>query len=104
MRKLRTLDEVEEEYFRENPDEVDDYLSIIFDEYAIDQDIGALLASLRVLARVNGITATAEAAGMTRKGLQKALSETGNPKFESMNAILQAMGYRLAPQRIGMLK
>lgn len=79
MRKLRTLDEMEVEYFRENPDEVDEYLSVIFDEYAKDQDIGALLASLRVLARVKGITATAEAAGMTRKGLQKALSQSGSP-------------------------
>lgn len=99
MRNLRTLDEVEEEYFRENPDEMDDYLAVIFDEYAKDQDIGALLASLRVITRVKGITTTAEAAGMTRKGLQKALSESGNPKFESMNAILQAMGYCFTPQK-----
>ncbi len=100
MRKLRTLDEVEEEYFHDHPDEVEDYLNVIFDEYAKDRDIGALLSSLRVITRVKGITATAEAAGMTRKGLQKALSQTGNPKFESMNAILQAMGYRLTPQKL----
>jgi DNA-binding phage protein len=32
--------------------------------------------------------------------LQKALSEDGNPKFENINAIMQAMGYRLIPQKI----
>ena len=42
----------------------------------------------------------AEAVGMTRKGLQKALSAEGNPGFESINAILKVLGYRLAPQKL----
>jgi DNA-binding phage protein len=37
---------------------------------------------------------------MSRKGVQKVLSEQGNPEFASVNAILHAMGYRLMPQRI----
>jgi DNA-binding phage protein len=32
--------------------------------------------------------------------LQKALSENGNPQFSSVNAILNAMGYRLTPQKL----
>jgi probable addiction module antidote protein len=100
VRNFRTFREVEEEYFRTRPEEIDDYLTLIFDEYANDGNLAALLASLRVVSRVKGITAMAEEIGMTRKGLQKALSEQGNPKFESISAILQAMGYRLAPQRI----
>lgn len=100
MGNFRTFREVEEEYFHTHPEEIDDYLSLIFDEYANDGNLAALLASLRVISRVKGITAIAEEIGMTRKGLQKALSEQGNPKFESINAILQAMGYRLAPQPI----
>ena len=52
MRKLRTLDEFEEEYFRKHPEQIDDYLIEIFQEYAEDNDSGALLASLRVVARV----------------------------------------------------
>ena len=42
----------------------------------------------------------AESSGLTRKGVQKALSEEGHPKFESVNAILHAMGYRLALQKL----
>jgi len=42
----------------------------------------------------------AESSGLTRKGVQKALSEEGHPKFESVNAILNAMGYRLALQKL----
>jgi probable addiction module antidote protein len=99
MRKYRTFGEVEEEYFRKHPEEIDDYLTIIFEEYAKDNDIGALLSSLRTVSRAKGITAIAEETGLTRKGVQKALSERGNPKFESINAIMHAMGYRLTPQK-----
>ena len=52
MRKLRTLDEVTEGYFRDYPEEIDDYLTEIFQDFAKDNDTGVLLASLRVLARV----------------------------------------------------
>jgi probable addiction module antidote protein len=100
MRSYRTFGEVEEEYLRNHPEEIDDYITIIFEEYAQDNDTGALLTSLRRISRVKGVTAIAEAAGMTRKGLQKALSEDGNPKFENVNAIMHAMGYRLAPQKL----
>ncbi|WP_017327693.1 addiction module antidote protein [Synechococcus sp. PCC 7336] len=100
MSKYRTLDQVEEDYFRKHPEEIEDYIALIFEEFSEHGDTGALLASLRSIARVRGVTATAEAAGMSRKGLQKALSEEGNPKLASVNAIMQALGYRLAPQKL----
>ena len=100
MKKYRTLDDIEEQHFRDHPEEIDSYLDHIFEEYGRDGDTGALLASLRVVSRVKGITATADAAGLTRKGLQKALSEDGNPRFESVSAIMHAMGYRLAVEKM----
>lgn len=100
MRKLRTIDNVEEEYLRNHPEEMDQYLNTLFEEYAKDGDIKVLLSSLRVVSRVKGVGAIAESAGLTRNGLQKALSEGGHPKFESINAILNAMGYYLKPQKI----
>ncbi|MDE1901856.1 MAG: putative addiction module antidote protein [Alphaproteobacteria bacterium] len=96
MGKYRKLSEVEESYLRNHPEEVDDYVSILFDEYAKDGNTAALLSSLRIVGRVKGMSRLAEASGITRKGIQKVLSEDGNPKFESVNAIMQAMGYRLA--------
>ncbi|MGZ6416099.1 MAG: helix-turn-helix domain-containing transcriptional regulator, partial [Bacteroidia bacterium] len=42
----------------------------------------------------------AEVSGLSRKGVQKALSENGNPQFSSVNAIMHAMGYRLTPQKL----
>jgi probable addiction module antidote protein len=59
-----------------------------------------LLSSLRIIARVKGITSIAAEIGMTRQGLQKALSAKGNPRLDNINAIMQAMGYHLLPQHL----
>jgi HTH-type transcriptional regulator / antitoxin HigA len=100
VRNLRTLDEFTEVSFREHPDEIDDYLTEIFQDYTEDNDTGALLASLRVIARVRGMSTVAELAGMTRQGLQKALSDEGNPRLGNVTSIMKAMGYYLVPQKL----
>ena len=87
MRNDQTLGDVEEEYFLDNPEEIDDYLTLIFETYAKDGNTPALLSSLRILARVKGISSIAEETGMTRQGLQKALSPQGNPRLENITAI-----------------
>ena len=99
-RTYKTLDESEEEYYRNHPDEIDEYLTTAFEEYAKDGCTAALLAQLRMIARVKGVTALSLETGITRNGIQKALSENGNPRFESINAIMNAMGYCLTPQRL----
>ena len=68
--------------------------------YSEDNDTGALLAGLRVIARVRGVGDMADRVGMTRQGLQKALSDEGNPRFSNITSIVQAMGYRLVPQKL----
>lgn len=97
---LRSFADVEESYFRDHPEEMDEYMVLMFEEYAKDGDTGALLSSLRVLSRVKGVTKIAEETGLSRKGIQKALSGDGNPEFASVNAIIHAMGYRLSPQKL----
>jgi DNA-binding phage protein len=69
MRKLRTLDEVTEAYFRDRPEEIDDYLKEIFQDFAEDNDTGVLLASLRVLARVRDVGVAAQI-DTARQGFQ----------------------------------
>jgi len=100
MKKYRTFGNVEAGYLRDHPGEIDDYITILFEEYAKDGDTAALLSSLRVVSRVKGVSRIAEASGLSRKGVQKILSEDGNPGFESVNAIMHAMGYRLTPQKL----
>ena len=99
-RDYRTLNQVTEDYYRSHPDEIEGYLLTAFEEYGKDGCTPALLAQLRIVARVKGVSALAQKTGISRNGIQKALSETGNPKFESVNAIIHAMGYQLVPQQL----
>jgi HTH-type transcriptional regulator / antitoxin HigA len=100
MGQMRTLDEFTDQYFRDHPEEIDDYLAEIFQEFAEDNDTGALLVSLRVIARAQGISDIAEQIGMTRQGVQKALSDEGNPRLGNVTSIMKAMGYCLVPQKL----
>jgi probable addiction module antidote protein len=70
----------------------------IFEAYAADGDTPLLLASLRVIAQVKGVSELAHKTGMTRQCLQKALSGKGNPRLENINAIMQSMGYHIFPE------
>jgi probable addiction module antidote protein len=100
MTKHHTFDDLEEDYFRNHPEDIEAFINDVFDAYAQHQNLSALLASLRVIARVRGISEIAEAAGITRQGLQKALSAKGNPRLDTLGLILGGMGYRLAVKPI----
>ena len=100
MTDYRTLDDVTVEYFTQHLEEIDAFLNEIFADYAQDGDSATLLSALRIIARVKGISAMAEEVGMTRQGLQKALSAKGNPRLDNINAIMRAMGYQLIPHRL----
>ena len=100
MTNYRSLDDVTVEYFTQHPEEIEPFLNEAFADYATDGDSAALLSALRVIARVKGISTMAEEIGMTRQGLQKALSAKGNPRLDNINAIMRAMGYQLMPYRL----
>ena len=100
MGKLKNLDEFTDRYFREHPEEIGDYITEIFEDYAIDNDAGALLNGLRIIARARGISVMAEKSGMTRRGIQKALSDTGNPRLSNIMLIMREMGYCLLPHNL----
>jgi probable addiction module antidote protein len=100
MSNYRTIAELEEQYLRDHPEEIDDYITVLFDEYAESGDTASLLSSLRIVSRLKGVTQIAQVSGLSRKGVQKALSENGSPQFGSINAIMHAMGYRLTAQKL----
>ena len=52
MRNHRTISEVTEDYLRKHPDEIDDYITVLFDEYADSGNAAAMLSSLRIVSRV----------------------------------------------------
>jgi hypothetical protein len=52
MRNYRTIDDITEEYLRDHPDELDDYITELFEEYTQDGDMATLFSSLRIVSRV----------------------------------------------------
>ncbi len=56
MNKYRTLEEITEEYLINHPEEIDDFLTESFAEYANDGDSAVLLSQLRIIVRVKGIS------------------------------------------------
>ena len=64
-----------------------------------DGDARAVPVALRTVAdAIGGMTALAEKAGLSRETLYRTLSERGNPRLDTLAAILAAFGLRLSVQ------
>jgi probable addiction module antidote protein len=88
MKEATTYDAAE---FLETDEDIVAYLNT-----ALEADDPALLsAALGDVARARGMTQLARETGITRDGLYKALSPTGNPSFATIQKVVKALGYRL---------
>jgi probable addiction module antidote protein len=67
------------------------YLEAVFE----DGDPALITAALGDVARAKGMTKIAEAAGLGRESLYKALSVDGNPEFSTVLKVVQALGLKL---------
>ncbi len=85
-----------------NPEHAMGYLNAILEE----NDPDLLLLGLRDVARAYGFTHIAEATGLNRESLYKALSKGRNPRFATVMDVLSAMGcrIRLEPAKRGRRK
>jgi probable addiction module antidote protein len=64
-----------------------------------DGDPRAIPIALRTVAdALGGITALADKTGLNRETLYRTLSEKGNPRLDTLSAILAAFGLRLSVQ------
>jgi probable addiction module antidote protein len=66
-----------------------------------DERAGALLSLRAVAEAYGGLGAVAEAAGISRESLYRALSPKGNPTLKTLIAVLNTVGLRLsvAPEK-----
>lgn len=71
------------------------------DAYLEDGTPEEIRAALDTVARSRGIGEMSKLTGMSRAGLYKALGEDGNPSFETMRAILGALGLRFTVEAVG---
>ncbi len=93
--KDRSHDDAMAELFRDDPETA----AATLDAILADGDQGELLVALRQMTRgFGGVPAVARAAELNPTQLYRTLSEKGNPELRSLNAVLRAMGLRLAVQ------
>ena len=65
-----------------------------------DGEPAVLLEALRNVAIAKGgMSALAQAAGMSRESLYRTLSRRGNPKIETLMELLRALGLKLTVER-----
>lgn len=60
-----------------------------------DGDTSVIATALGDIARAKGMTQLAKETGITRDGLYKALSPTGNPSFDTVQKVIRAFGLKL---------
>jgi len=63
---------------------------------AEDDDPNVLLGALMHAAKARGMMQVAKAAGLSRESLYKALKPGAHPRFETVQAVLRALGVTLA--------
>jgi probable addiction module antidote protein len=76
----------------QDPAEAAAYLDAALD----DEDIQVFLLAMRDVAEARGMSRVAAEAGLNRESLYRMLSEEGNPRLSSLEALLHAFGLRLA--------
>lgn len=75
-----------------SPERMAGYLEAAFE----DGDPGVIAAAIGDYVRARGMSKVATDTGLTREGLSKALSATGNPRLTTLVPVLAALGLRLA--------
>ncbi|MCJ2071033.1 putative addiction module antidote protein [Methylobacterium sp. J-030] len=74
------------------PAEAAAYLSAALEE----NDPAAFRQALGDVARAHGMTAVADASGLGRESLYKALSQGGNPSLDTVQRVIAALGLTMA--------
>lgn len=101
MKKSRPFEEYLIEKLR-NPEYAQTYLETALEEYGKDRDSEAFLLALRDVAEAQGgLSKLAAETGLNRAGIYKALSPQGNPRLDTMEKILQNLGFRLSIEPVG---
>lgn len=70
------------------------YVTMVIEE----GDSSELAHALGIAARARGMSEIAQAAGLTREALYKALRPNARPRFDTINRVCAALGVRLVAQ------
>jgi probable addiction module antidote protein len=90
MGKTKTIPWDTTDYLKTDED-IAAYLEAVFE----DGDPALVAAALADVARAKGMSQIAQAAGLGRESLYKALSPEGNPEFATVLKVMRALGLKL---------
>lgn len=83
--------------FLSDPERARAYLDVALEEYAKDREKSALLLALKDIAAARGgLGRLARQANLNRAHVYRALSTRGNPRLDTMEKILNSLGFRLS--------
>jgi probable addiction module antidote protein len=94
--KIRIADLPEFDMAEHLPDDqaIAEYLTIVLEE----DDPGALAEALGTIARARGMTEIAQASGISREALYRALRSEAHPRFDTIQRVCAALGLKLVAQ------
>jgi len=97
-KKIKIADLPEFDMSEHLPDEqaVAEYLTLVIEE----GDSSELAHALGIVARARGMTEIAEASGLGREALYKALRPGAQPRFDTVSRVCAALGVKLVAQVI----
>lgn len=89
--KVSELPEFDAANYLKTDQDIADYLTAIME----DNDAGLLAAALGDVAKARGMAQIAEAAGVTREALYRALRADAQPRFDTISRVCTALGVKL---------
>lgn len=92
MTSIKEMPRFDAADYLSTPEARADYLAAALEE----GDASEIRRALNTVARSLGMTSVAEAAGLGRESLYKALGENGNPEFATVLKLMKAMGLKLS--------
>ncbi len=89
------LDQIRLEHFRD-PKCASFAIKLALQEFEEDDDVDALLDTLRLVAQAQGgLAALARKTDLSRQALHEALSPRGNPRLRTFQSVLGSLGLRM---------
>lgn len=77
--------------YLESKEDIAAYLNAVIEE----NDPSLLQVALGDIAKARGMSSIAKQAGVGRESLYKSLSENGNPSFQTIEKVVNALGLRM---------
>ncbi|MGI2035111.1 addiction module antidote protein [Rhizobium panacihumi] len=81
--------------YLDSPDEMLEYLELAME----DENPDVFIAALGHVAKARGMTQVAELSGLGRESLYKALKSGSKLRYETVQKVVQALGFRLSLEK-----